>query len=225
MGHLQLGRLNRKLVYWLGMVAVLIAIGYASAFSASGKTTANELYDYTTAVGALFEYAVLLGVVLWITGPDRGLLALRRPRSWLPAIGLAVGVLIASYVVIAIALDPFLHGGREQGAVPTRWMPAHATAYAVNWVVVAVVDPIVEELTYRGLGYSLLAPYGTGFAIAAVGILFAASHGLVQAFPELALLGCALAWLRYRTSSVYPGMVVHSAFNSIALASVFFAAR
>jgi membrane protease YdiL (CAAX protease family) len=30
--------------------------------------------------------------------------------------------------------------------------------------------------------------------------------------------GIALAWLRDRTESVYPGMVVHALFNGIALA-------
>ena len=58
--------------------------------------------------------------------------------------------------------------------------------------------------------------------IIATGLLFAASHGLVQAFPELAALGFALAWLRQRTDSVYPGMLVHGTFNSLALAAVFF---
>lgn len=220
-----MGRLNRKLAGWLLLVAFVIAIGYTATLTSSGKSNTDELYDYSTAAGALFEYVVLLSIVLGITGSSRELLALRRPRSWLWALGLAVAVLLVSYLLIAVVMDPVLHGGREQGAVPTRWLPAHALAYAANWFVIAVVDPVVEELTYRGLGFSLLERYGSWFAIVAVGVLFAASHGLVQAFPELAVLGCALAWLRMKTSSVYPGMLVHGAFNSVALASVFFAAR
>jgi uncharacterized protein len=76
---------------------------------------------------------------------------------------------------------------------------------------------VVEELTYRGLGYSLLERYGRWFAIVTVGLCFALDHGLVQAFPELALFGCALAWLRMKTTSVYPGMLLHASFNGIAL--------
>ena len=34
---------------------------------------------------------------------------------------------------------------------------------------------------------------------------------------ELALFGCALAWLRARTDSVFPGMLVHATFNATAL--------
>jgi len=217
---------NRKLVAWLVLIVLLIALGYASTFAASGTKNTNLFYDYSTAVASGFQYGVLLIVVVWIAGSRRDLLALRRPDSWISALGLAFATLLVSYIVIAVALDPFLHGGREQGALPTRWLPAHAAAYAANWFVVAVVDPFVEELTYRGLGYSLLAEqYGKRVAIVAVGLLFAASHGLLQAFPELAALGFALAWLRSRTGSVYPGMLVHGAFNSVALAYVFFGPR
>ena len=218
--------MNRKLVAWLVMVGLLISLGYASTFAASGTKNTNELYDYSTAVGGIFEYAVILALVIWIAGSSRELLALGRPESWPGALRLAAAVLFASFLVIEFLLDPLLHGGREQGVVPTHWLPAHAGAFAANWVVVAALAPFVEELTYRGLGFSLLvARYGKWGAIASVGLLFAASHGLVQAFPELATLGCALAWLRWRTKSIYPGMLVHAAFNSIALALVFFEPR
>jgi membrane protease YdiL (CAAX protease family) len=217
---------SRKLLAWLILVALLISIGYASTFAAGGTKNTNELYDYSTAVGGTFEYAVILALVLWIAGSRHDLLALRRPGSWPAALGRAGLVLLASFVVIEFLLDPFLHGGREQGVVPTHWLPAHAGAFAVNWLVVAGVAPFVEELTYRGLGFSLLLErIGKWGAIVAVGLLFAASHGLVQAFPELATLGSGLAWLRWRTRSVYPGMLVHAVFNSIALALVLFEPR
>jgi membrane protease YdiL (CAAX protease family) len=176
------------------------------------------LYRYSTAIGSAVVYVVLLLIVLAIAGLRLDLLALRRPPSWGRALGLAVLLLIGTYIVVGL-LDPLLHGGREQGLTPSRWQPSHAGAYAANVVVVAGLAPLVEELTYRGLGYSLLARYGRWTAIVVVGLCFALDHGLVQAFPELALFGCALAWLRMRTGSVYPGMVLHAAFNGIALAA------
>ncbi len=217
-----------KLTAWLSLVGVLIAIGYLSTYasSSSSANNSNLLYHYSTAIGAVVEYAVILLLVLWIAGSNRELLALRAPVSAWRAAGIALLVLVLSFLAIQLLLEPFLHGGREQGAVPSHWLPAHAGAYAANWFVVAVVDPFVEEVTYRGLGYSLLLErLGKWATIVAVGLLFAASHGLLQAFPELALLGGALAWLRSETRSVYPGMFVHGAFNSIALAGVFFAAH
>jgi uncharacterized protein len=211
--------MTRRLVWWLLLVAALATLGFVSDDVGSKDTQA--LYRYSTAVGSVISYGVMLVLVLAIAGWRTELLAVRRPASWARALGLAVLVFVVAYLLIA-AMDPFLHAGREQGLVPKRWESAHAGAYFVNWLVVAGVAPVIEELTYRGLGYSLLERYGKWVAIVAVGLLFAASHGLVQAFPELALLGCGLAWLRSRTESVYPGMLVHSCFNSLALAVVFF---
>jgi membrane protease YdiL (CAAX protease family) len=218
--------MSRKLVGWLSFIGAFIALQYAAEIAAKGTQDKNELYKYSTAVGGTVEYLIMLAIVLWIAGRRRDLLALRRPRAWVPALGLAVLALVACDLAIQLVLEPILHGAREQGAVPSHWEPAHAGAFAANWALVALLDPVVEELTFRGLGLSLLLErVGRGAAILLIGLLFAAAHGLFQAFPELALFGCALAWLRLRTDSVYPGMLVHGAFNSIALASVLFAPR
>jgi len=206
---------NLRLVWWVSLVLALAAIQYAGRFE-GGTPDRDVLYRYSTAFGSLFVYVVLLVIVLAIAGWRTDLLAMRRPLSWPHALGLAGLLLIGIYVAVAV-MDPFLHGGREQGLTPTGWEPAHAGAYLANAFVVAGVAPVVEELTYRGLGYSLLERYGRWFAIVTVGLCFALDHGLVQAFPELALFGCALAWLRMKTTSVYPGMLLHASFNGIAL--------
>ena len=104
--------------------------------------------------------------------------------------------------------------------MPTRWQPTHAGAYAANAVVVVLVAPIVEELIFRGMGYSLLERFGRPVAVAVVGIAFGLAHGLVDALPLLVALGAGLAWLRSKTDSVYPGMATHAIFNGIAVLSV-----
>ena len=130
---------------------------------------------------------------------------------------LSLAVLAVVYPVVAL-LDPLLHGGREQGLTPTGWQSSHAAAYVVNALVIAGVAPFCEELLFRGLGFSLLAQRrGSATAIVATGLAFGVYHGLVQALPSLVLIGCALAWLRARTRSVYPGMLVHATFNAVAL--------
>jgi membrane protease YdiL (CAAX protease family) len=103
--------------------------------------------------------------------------------------------------------------------LPDRWEPDRAAAFAANCVVVVVVAPIVEELLFRGLGYSLLAPLGEGLAVVLVGLAFGLAHGLVEALPLLVAFGSALAYMRQRTDSVVPGMLVHGLFNGIALAA------
>ena len=78
--------------------------------------------------------------------------------------------------------------------------------------------PFVEELTFRGLGQSLLMFLGRWPSIVTVGFAFGLAHGLLEALFVLVPFGIALAFVRDRTDSVYPGMIVHGAFNGIALA-------
>jgi membrane protease YdiL (CAAX protease family) len=206
-----------KLAAWLSLIAVASALAYGDR-AASGKPPKNAVYHYDTAASSLILYAVILGIVLAIAkgGPARELLALRRPRSWWRALGWAFVVLVVVNGLNSV-LNPFLHPGREQGYTPNGWQPSHAGAFALNFFTVAVVAPIVEELTFRGLGFSLLRPFGTSVAVLGVGLAFGLWHGLIQALPILVAFGAGLAWIRARSDSVYPGMVLHAAFNAIAL--------
>jgi membrane protease YdiL (CAAX protease family) len=217
-------RSTQKLIAFLALVGTVSLLNYAGNLAAHPKksVTENAFYHYSTAISALVIYGIMFLFVCWIAGWHKKLLAFRQPKKWLPALGLAAVVLLATFIV-SFLLEPILHAGREQGALPDVWKPQHAAAYAANWIVVAGVAPFVEESTYRGLGYSLFdARWGKWIAIIGVGVAFGLSHGLVQALPVLIFFGSALAWLRSRVDSVYPGMLVHSAFNSLGLAAVFF---
>jgi membrane protease YdiL (CAAX protease family) len=207
--------MTRRLVAWILFVALVSGVAYASRFTA-GRPDRNALYQWSTAIGELTVFAVILAVTLAIAGGRYDLLALNRPASWRQALVLCVLLLIVVYAAIA-AIDPLLHGGREQGLTPSGWQPRHAAPYGANFVVIAAVAPFVEELLFRGLGFALIERLGRWPTILTVGLAFGLYHGLVQALPELALFGCALAWLRMKTRSVIPGMLLHSAFNTIAL--------
>lgn len=203
------------LALWLALVAFMIALSYASR-ATEGKPKADVLYRWSTAINGVVLDLVVLVLVLAIAGFRLELLALRRPRSWLVAVGLVVALYAGVYVVEGI-YTAIAHPGNEQGLTPKHWEPAHATAYVVNAVVICTWVPFVEELTYRGLGYTLLERFGRWPAILAVGLLFGLAHGLLLALPVIAFFGCALAWLRARTDSVLPGMLLHALFNLTAL--------
>jgi membrane protease YdiL (CAAX protease family) len=206
-----------KLAGWFTLVGAVSAISYAGRFS-GGKPPKDALYQYGTAVSELILFALILAVVLWIARdlPKREAFALRRPASWARAAWLALGVFVAIWIANAV-LNPLLHPGREQGLTPSGWEPRHAGAFAVNLLAFAVIGPIVEELTFRGLGFHLLERFGHTAAIVVIGIMFGLWHGLIEALPVLVVFGTGLAFLRSRTDSVYPGMVLHAVFNASAL--------
>jgi membrane protease YdiL (CAAX protease family) len=199
-------------------VAAFATLSYTLRFT-SGKPPKDLLYKWSTAAGTLFQFAIIAAIVYGIAGLShdrRGVFALRRPTSWRTAIKVGIGVGIG-ILILTLILTPLLEPGREQGVTPDTWQPEHAAAYIVNGIVIVMVAPIVEELTFRGLGYSLLARYGRWVAIIGTALAFALAHGLVDAFPLLAAFGFGLAYLRSRVDSVYPGMIVHGLFNAIAL--------
>jgi membrane protease YdiL (CAAX protease family) len=205
------------LALWSSFVLAFATLSYTLRFT-EGKPPKDLLYKWSTVEGNLIQFAVIAAIVYGIAGlgDRRRLLALRRPTSWPVAIRIGIGIGVGM-IVLTRLLGPILEPGREQGVTPDTWQPDHAAAYVVNGLVIAVVAPIVEELTFRGLGYSLLVRYGRWTAIILVGVAFGLAHGLVQAFPFLAAFGAGLAYLRSRVDSVYPGMIVHGLFNALAL--------
>ncbi len=203
-----------RLGAWLTLIALLTAVGYA-ARATGGKPDRDVLYKSSTAVGAIVQEVVVLAIVVGI-GRAAALRSLRHPRSWARALLLAV----ATFVVIAgtsAALEPLLHAGSEQGLTPDRWDPSRAGAFTFNFVVIAALVPIVEELIFRGVGFSLLQRFGAPVAIAGTAVAFALAHGLVQGFPILLVFGLGLGWLRWQTGSIVPGIAVHASFNALSL--------
>src|SRR5947199_8280480 len=148
------------LAAWTTFVVAFASLSYAVRFT-EGKPDPNVLYQWSTAANALIQYTVIALIVYGIAGLGnrRQLLAVRRASSWWVALRVAVAIGIGMAVLTA-ALGPLLHPGREQGVTPDVWEPNHAAAYVVNGLVICVVAPIIEELTFRGLGYSVLVRFG-----------------------------------------------------------------
>ena len=203
-----------RLGAWLALVGLLAAVGYA-ARATGGKPDRDVLYKASTAVGAIVQEAVMLAIVVGISR-TAAVRALRHPQSWTRALLLA----IVTFVVIAgtsAALEPLLHAGSEQGLTPDRWDPSRSGAYTFNFIVIAAFVPIVEELVFRGVGFSLLRRFGGPAAIGGTALAFTLAHGLVQGFPILLVFGLGLGWLRWKTGSIVPGIAVHASHNALIL--------
>lgn len=209
--------LRGRLIAWLVFVLALTGLAYAGRLDGS-EPPEDIAFRYGYALAAAVQYAVMLGILLLIARglPSRELFGLRRPASWRRALGLAAVALVAIWIV-GVALSPFLDATDEQGLVPDEFDSSRAGAFAAFFVVVVFIAPAVEELTYRGLGFALLSPYGVPLAILGTGLLFGLAHGLLIALPVLTFFGLAIGWLRWRSNSVYPPMLLHATFNAAAL--------
>jgi membrane protease YdiL (CAAX protease family) len=201
------------------LAALFIAGGFASQATASDNSTV--FYQYSFAVGTIVLYAFLAGLTLLLGLPypnTTGAIGL-NPFSW-RWVGIAIGLIIG-VLVVAAALEPLLHGGKEQGLSPEEWEPDHAGAFLLNGIVVATVVPFTEELFFRGLGVRALRFLGGIVAVVITGVVFGLSHGILGALPPLVLFGIALGWVRLRSDSVWPGVIAHGFYNGVGILIVY----
>jgi membrane protease YdiL (CAAX protease family) len=208
---------NARLIAWVGLVAVLAGLSFAANAFLSAQPDDLD-YRYSSALGGIIFYAVILGLVLLIARglPRKETFALNRPRSWPRTLGLILGTLVATYLQLAVVSSALGPASDVNQGIATFWDSSRATQFALNFAVTAVLAPIVEELTFRGLGFSLLSKFGAKTALFGTAVLFGLTHGFLIALPLFVTVGLALGWLRMRTGSVYPGMIMHGVLNAVA---------
>ncbi|HTC28444.1 type II CAAX endopeptidase family protein [Dyella sp.] len=94
-------------------------------------------------------------------------------------------------------------------------------------IVMVIVGPLIEELLFRGVLLSaLMRRLSTAWSITISAVLFGVVHleGLDFkwfALPGLILLAVGLAWLRLKSSSLWPAVVAHGVYNLFALIALF----
>lgn len=201
---------------WFGLVAVQAIVNFMGPLLWDAPE--DRIYRYSNAALALLQFGAMLAVVVIIARPGglRNMLAMRYPSSWRLAAGLGALVVVGMMALLAF-LSP--QAGEAQNLAP-EWDSNRLLPFAVNAAVIVLVAPVVEELAFRGLGFTLLQRYGTTTAIVVTAAAFAVSHGLIGLLPTAAVLGLGLAYLRSRTASVYPGILVHVALNALGVLAV-----
>jgi membrane protease YdiL (CAAX protease family) len=204
-----------RLAIWAAIVALLSVVSFVGNLTTDPDD--DFIYQWELGVGTLVQDGILLLVVLLLARPWYGaLLGWRPPFSYKRAAGLGAA-LIAGIYVLTIALSPLFEPGEEQGLAPSALDGDRIAPLVFNSVLIVTFVPLVEELMFRGIGFSLLRRYGDRVAVLGSGIAFAAVHGLVDALVVFTIFGAGLAYLRLRTTSIWPCIAVHAVFNGIAL--------
>ena len=85
-----------------------------------------------------------------------------------------------------------------------------------------MVAPLVEEVFFRGFIFTgLREKYGWITAAFVSAFLFSAVHLQPIAMPPIFLLGLVFAYLYQRTESIWPGVIMHLATNTISLTAAY----
>ena len=97
---------------------------------------------------------------------------------------------------------------------------APLTTYA-TLIVAVFVAPVCEEVFFRGFVFAgLLRGMSAGWAIILSALIFAVAHGDPGSFAVLLIIGLALGFLRWRTKSLWPGILLHTLNNGVAALAI-----
>ena len=134
-------------------------------------------------------------------------------------------ILVAVVLIASIAINLLYEWILTSfGAEPVQPMPfaPEATQGPVNIAILSFlavgVAPFAEEAFFRGFvfsGFGKRFGYGWGAVLSA--LLFALAHLQLGALVPIFILGLLLAWLYWRTRSLWACILTHLAYNSIAL--------
>ncbi|MEX0746371.1 MAG: type II CAAX endopeptidase family protein [Rhodothermales bacterium] len=166
------------------------------------------------------------------TGRPRSYLRIRRSDVSFVGLGF-VGVLSITPAIQwlgqvneHIPLPDFIRKFEESQMALIEKVLLADTGLGFNLLVLAITPALCEELLFRGY-IQRQAERGGGiiFGILFSGIVFGLYHlRLSQAIP-LCVLGVYLAWLVWRTGSLWPAIVVHFSNNAIAIVTGAYIAR
>src|SRR5947208_16903881 len=88
-------------------------------------------------------------------------------------------------------------------------------------IVAVFIAPFCEEVFFRGFVLAgLLHRIPVGWAIVLSSLLFATAHLDPGSFAVLFIIGLALGFLRWRTASLWPSILLHAINNAVGAVSI-----
>ncbi|HEX9036241.1 MAG TPA: type II CAAX endopeptidase family protein [Ktedonobacterales bacterium] len=150
-------------------------------------------------------------------------LGLRRGRPGV-TLGIVVGGVIVAFAASALyswivtALRLPLQTNSDQVLALGRTEPFTALGLLAA---AALVAPICEEIFFRGFAFAgLLNGLSVGAAAILSAGLFAVAHTDLGSLIPLFLIGLVLAWARWRADSLWPAILIHMAYNTLAAVTI-----
>lgn len=170
---------SRALLAGFGAALLYLAVGSGFSVLFAGSA-AGELVQCLAAPLPVLGWAKAKKQLLGLCRPGRGALA--------PAIVFACVAALAALLLPSQVLED---------------------AGSLTALRLCLAAPLAEELVFRGVVQSFLQPLGSGGAVMVQALLFAMQHGSAAAMVYALCMGLVLGWMRQRTGSVLPGIVLH----------------
>jgi len=125
-------------------------------------------------------------------------------------LGLITVNVFYSFLIIAF----HLHIQTNDQVVLDRGRVLPITTY-VTLAAAVFIAPICEEVFFRSFTFmGLRRGMPLGLSITVSALIFAVTHADPASFPVLVVIGLALAVIRWRTHSIWPGILLHTLNNA-----------
>ncbi|TAK28751.1 MAG: CPBP family intramembrane metalloprotease [Chloroflexota bacterium] len=202
----------------LAVVAVQSWLGNAAMFS---ELQRSPLVIGPTLIGgeALFFLAAWLFSVRKYGG-DWKLLGYRVFPS---SRGLSLAIVVVVFcLAVNVVYGLILNALGRQDLIPRQpvldQLGRGPLGVAILFLAASVAAPLAEETFFRGFLFPGLARrLGTILAAVICAAAFAAAHFEIGALAPIFVLGLALTWLYYETRSLWPSILVHASYNTLAV--------
>lgn len=222
------------------IIAALLTIGIFAA-SNSVLNTHLTFDDSVTANFILILFAELIGIGA-VFGFVRGygaklsVIGFRKPR-WIDlGYGLsAVPVYFVLYLLVLAAATQLVPGLNVDQKQELGFDNVHGTvALTLTFISLVILPPLAEEIMIRGFLYtSLKKAMKFVPAMILTSLIFAAAHlpeggaagPLYIAAIDTFVLSLVLVYLREKTESLWPGILLHAIKNGIAFVALFVIAK
>lgn len=179
-------------------------------------------------LGSLIYGVVVLAVYLFAVRRAQGDWSALGFRSfsqwWLPLVPVLTLVQLFGMMIINLLFVLPFTGEFENPQIEalTGGSPLSVGDLGLLFILIAVIAPIAEELFFRGMLYPVLRQrWSPNVAIVINGFLFALIHFIPILIPGLFFVGMVLAWVRERSGSLIPCMLLHALQNGIVLLGIY----
>jgi membrane protease YdiL (CAAX protease family) len=231
------GRERIAIPFWRGVLFALgsVVLGFAAAFVAmvvlivavvviTDKSPSVTPGHPLMAISEIMFYAVG-GWLAWYGLVNKGIPAFRRlTRRDVGAIFIGIGALFVLRIGMAVFLvltdhTKHVQAGFEHFDVTSKVPVITNLSVVLAILLLVVIGPIAEEITFRGLLFGALARrLGVLGSALITALLFGAVHGDLLLFPWLVALGFIAAIAYAATGNLWVPITLHAVHNSFGAA-------
>lgn len=179
----------------------------------------NEILSHTTIISLLSN--IVAALVIWLVFVIRKKnlfqeIQLTKCGTKNVVLTLLIGISFGFVSDYIIGLIPF----------PTMLTESFEASYAltsagnpiVNFIAVAILAPIVEEVFFRGLIYTRMRKgMSAKAAIILSSLVFGLAHGEIIWILSAFSMGVVLAWVFEKTGSLLPCIIIHAVNNTLSI--------